>query len=238
MSQLQVRQLFDAKAATWPSKYAPDGRLAGRLTRLADAVAYHVPAGGSVLDLGCGTGELAIALAASGMRATGCDISPEMLRIAAGADAPGTVDWVELEPGWRVLPFRRRDVRRGGRLERPRVRRRSSGRAARMPSRAAPRRHRALHRPGPAPPGPLAGVADSASWPGSRCSARLAAAGPGWTAYLTYLQISRQRHSSAVVARRRRAGRSPRDSLPNPFAGALATPPAHLPATREMRNST
>lgn len=104
---LQVRGLFDAKAVTWPSKYAPGGRLAGRLTRLTDAVAYHVPAGGSVLDLGCGTGELAIALTTSGIRAIGCDISPEMLRIAADADVPGNVDdWVELEPDWRVLPFR------------------------------------------------------------------------------------------------------------------------------------
>jgi ubiquinone/menaquinone biosynthesis C-methylase UbiE len=101
---LQVRGLFDAKAAGWPSKYAPGGRLTGRLTRLVDAVAYHVPVGGSVLDLGCGTGELAIALATSGMRATGCDISPRMLRIAAEANA--SVDWIELEPDWQVLPFR------------------------------------------------------------------------------------------------------------------------------------
>jgi ubiquinone/menaquinone biosynthesis C-methylase UbiE len=101
---LQVRGLFDAKAAAWPAKYAPGGRLAGRLTRLADAVAHHVPVGDSVLDLGCGTGELSVVLATSGMRATGCDISPEMLRIAA--DAPGNVDWVALEPDWRVLPFR------------------------------------------------------------------------------------------------------------------------------------
>jgi SAM-dependent methyltransferase len=101
----QVRNLFDAKAATWPSKYAPDGRLAGRLTRLAGAVAYHVPAGGSVLDLGCGTGELAITIAAAGMQATGCDISPEMLHRAAAADQSGAADWVQLDPGWRRLPF-------------------------------------------------------------------------------------------------------------------------------------
>jgi SAM-dependent methyltransferase len=101
----QVRQLFDAKAATWPSKYAPDGPLAGRLTRLASAVIHHVPAGGSVLDLGCGTGELAGAIAAAGMRATGCDISPKMLHRAASADPSGTVDWVQLDPGWQVLPF-------------------------------------------------------------------------------------------------------------------------------------
>jgi ubiquinone/menaquinone biosynthesis C-methylase UbiE len=107
---VQVRQLFDAKAAAWPSKYAPDGRLAGRLTRLAAVVNYHVPSGGSVLDLGCGTGELASVLAAAGMRVTGCDISPEMLRRAAAAtavpaDPASPVDWVQLNPGWRRLPF-------------------------------------------------------------------------------------------------------------------------------------
>lgn len=102
---VQVRELFDAKAAAWPSKYTPDGRLAGRLTRLADAVTYHVPAGGSVLDLGCGTGELAVAIAAAGVQPTGCDISPEMLHRAAAADPAGAVDWVQLDPGWQVLPF-------------------------------------------------------------------------------------------------------------------------------------
>jgi ubiquinone/menaquinone biosynthesis C-methylase UbiE len=102
---LQVRNLFDAKAATWPSKYVPGGRLTGRLTRLAGAVAYHVPAGGSVLDLGCGTGELAVTIAAAGMQTTGCDISPKMLHRAAAADPSGAADWVQLDPGWRRLPF-------------------------------------------------------------------------------------------------------------------------------------
>lgn len=41
---LQVWQLFDAEATAWTSKYAPDGHLAGRLTRPASAVTYHVPA--------------------------------------------------------------------------------------------------------------------------------------------------------------------------------------------------
>lgn len=102
---VQVRQLFDAKAAAWPSKYAPDGRLAGRLTRLLSAVTCHLPAGGSVLDFGCGTGELATAVAAAGMRVTGCDISPEMLHRAAAADLSGQVDWIQLDPGWRMLPY-------------------------------------------------------------------------------------------------------------------------------------
>jgi SAM-dependent methyltransferase len=101
-----VRQLFDSKAAAWPSKYGPDGRLAGRLTRLADAIAFRVQAESSVLDLGCGTGDLASAIAATGLRVTGCDISPEMLCRAAAADPSGTVGWVQLEPDWQTLPFR------------------------------------------------------------------------------------------------------------------------------------
>jgi SAM-dependent methyltransferase len=100
---VQVRQLFDAKAPAWSSKYTQDGRLVGRLDRLASAVTYHVPAGGSVLDLGCGTGELAGAMAAAGLRATGCDISPQMLHRAAVSS--GLVDFVQLDPGWQVLPF-------------------------------------------------------------------------------------------------------------------------------------
>jgi SAM-dependent methyltransferase len=104
---VQVRQLFDIKASTWSAKYAPGGRLTGRLTRFASALSYHVPAEGQVLDLGCGTGELACAIATAGMRVTGCDISPEMLHRAAAADVSGAVDWVQLDPGWHRLPFER-----------------------------------------------------------------------------------------------------------------------------------
>lgn len=106
MPDLAVRQLFDAKAAAWPAKYAPGGRLTGRLAQLADAVALQVPPGGLVLDLGCGTGELAAALAAAGMRAVGCDISQQMLRRASAASPAGPAHWVRLDPGWRTLPLR------------------------------------------------------------------------------------------------------------------------------------
>jgi SAM-dependent methyltransferase len=101
----QVRGLFDAKAATWPAKYAHDGRLSGRLTRLAAALSNHVPAAGRVLDLGCGTGELARAAAARGMLVTACDISQQMLRRAAERDPIGAVEWVQLCPNWQTLPF-------------------------------------------------------------------------------------------------------------------------------------
>lgn len=101
----QVRQLFDAKAATWSAKYAPDGRLISRLSSLAGALARYVPAGGRVLDLGCGTGELARAAAAASMRVAACDISPDMLVGATAQDPDSLVDWVQLDLGWRTLPF-------------------------------------------------------------------------------------------------------------------------------------
>jgi SAM-dependent methyltransferase len=101
----QVRALFDAKAIGWPGKYAPDGRLAGRLTQLADVVLDLIAAGGEVLDLGCGSGELARRLGDAGYRVTGCDIAPQMLRQAAAADQRHTVNWIGLDPRWRALPF-------------------------------------------------------------------------------------------------------------------------------------
>jgi len=101
----QVRQLFDAKAATWSEKYAAGGRLTGRLAHLADAAQAQVSAGCAVLDLGCGTGDLARHLAQGGIKVTGCDISGEMLKRATQADAMGAVEWVRLDPDWQALPF-------------------------------------------------------------------------------------------------------------------------------------
>jgi SAM-dependent methyltransferase len=101
----QVRLLFDEKAATWSAKYAAEGRLTARLAQFEQCLAHHVPAGGRVLDLGCGTGDVARAADAAGLRVTACDISPEMLRRATSGGRGGAVDWVALEPQWRTLPF-------------------------------------------------------------------------------------------------------------------------------------
>jgi SAM-dependent methyltransferase len=100
----EVLSLFEAQAPDWAAKYAPGGPLAGRLAALTAVVRSRARAGSRVLDLGCGTGELARALAAAGLRVAGCDISPEMLRHAA-RDGGECAGWVRLEPDWRTLPF-------------------------------------------------------------------------------------------------------------------------------------
>jgi SAM-dependent methyltransferase len=110
--ELQAREvlhLFDAKAVTWSAKYVPDGPLVGRLARLSAAVGRHAQPGDRVLDLGCGSGELARTLAAAGLRVAGCDISQQMLMHAVRAHAAsrreGCAGWVRLAPAWRRLPF-------------------------------------------------------------------------------------------------------------------------------------
>ena len=100
----EVLRLFEAKAVTWSAKYAPDGPLTGRLASLSAAVRRHAGVGNRVLDLGCGTGELARALATAGFQVTGCDVSPQML-LRAARDRGGCAGWVRLEPDWRTLPF-------------------------------------------------------------------------------------------------------------------------------------
>src|SRR5215203_1271049 len=47
-----------------------------------------------IVDLGCGTGRLALLLAARGHRVTGIDPSPLMLAVARAKDAAGVVRWV------------------------------------------------------------------------------------------------------------------------------------------------
>ena len=101
----EVRRLFDAHATTWPARYSPGGPLTGRLDLFLAVLGEFMPAGCQVLDLGCGTGELARAAALGGLRVAGCDISAPMLRSAAAADLASAVAWMRLSPDWQRLPF-------------------------------------------------------------------------------------------------------------------------------------
>lgn len=48
---------------------------------------------GSLLDAGCGTGTLALALARTGIEVAGVDLSPSLLDVAREKDADGAVAW-------------------------------------------------------------------------------------------------------------------------------------------------
>ncbi|THD51748.1 class I SAM-dependent methyltransferase [Phenylobacterium sp.] len=85
-------------AAFYDTVTAADTRLEGDL----DIYSRLAPAGGSILELGVGTGRLAFALAERGFTVVGVDIAPAMLAQAAAkqADLPATVAArVELKRG-------------------------------------------------------------------------------------------------------------------------------------------
>ena len=68
-----------------PGRYDRGMRLLtlGRLARLYEDIATRLTSGERVLDVGCGTGALAVRLARQGCYITGIDISPRMLAQAA-----------------------------------------------------------------------------------------------------------------------------------------------------------
>ncbi|MFQ5689145.1 MAG: corrinoid protein-associated methyltransferase CpaM [Gemmatimonadota bacterium] len=69
----------------------------GRIGAAYDRLASRIRAGDRVLDLGCGTGALALRAAARGARVKAVDVSPEMLEIAGRrVREAGLEDRVEL----------------------------------------------------------------------------------------------------------------------------------------------
>jgi SAM-dependent methyltransferase len=75
-----------------------------RLDELAAALDWLAPPPATVLDFGCGTGDLVRALAQRGWRMTGCDASPAMLAVARELMPEGNWELVEPFPN-HPLPF-------------------------------------------------------------------------------------------------------------------------------------
>ena len=73
---------------------------------LADAVAADLPAGGTVIEVGCGTGSLGIALAAARPDATvvGVDGDPYVLALARRKPGAARVTWIEGLAGSFLVP--------------------------------------------------------------------------------------------------------------------------------------
>ena len=70
-------------------RYRPDGGLDAAENALTQR---FLPSGGTVLDLGCGNGRVALALAARGFQVEGLDISPSMIEEARAASAAAGID--------------------------------------------------------------------------------------------------------------------------------------------------
>jgi len=101
-----VVQLFDDHAEGYDAWYAtPMGRLVDSMEKEAVFGLLEPVPGLSVLDVGCGTGNYALELAACGLAVTGVDISPAMLvRAREKARTRGLV--VSFHPAdARELPF-------------------------------------------------------------------------------------------------------------------------------------
>ena len=82
-----ISEYWDAAADTFDDE--TDHGLHAPVTYAAWAALFAewVPAGSRVLDLGCGTGSLAVLLAGQGHRVTGVDLSARMIELARGKAA-------------------------------------------------------------------------------------------------------------------------------------------------------
>jgi len=98
------QRFFDEQAPRWVDKYAPEGPLRFRLAWFERALQELVPAGGKVLDFGCGTGNLTLHLQSLGYPTVGADVSGRMLERAKSV-APH-LSWIHTFPG-RPLPLER-----------------------------------------------------------------------------------------------------------------------------------
>lgn len=83
---------FDRQAAGWSSThYGTGGGMVARIARFSDALASVVPQSARILDYGCGSGDIAAAIARRGYDVEACDASPKMIeeakRIHAGSGA-------------------------------------------------------------------------------------------------------------------------------------------------------
>jgi 2-polyprenyl-3-methyl-5-hydroxy-6-metoxy-1,4-benzoquinol methylase len=95
-AELRKQAFFDRLATTWSKDhYGPQGDMAERTARFAGALEVLVPTGASILDYGCGTGDIAAALAERGYRVEARDKSAGMITQARALHAGSTACFFE-----------------------------------------------------------------------------------------------------------------------------------------------
>jgi len=110
----QVAQAFDRAAQSYDEEYRANRMMAWLRAESLAALQATFPPGSYLLELGCGTGEEALALSRAGYRIVATDVSPTMIEVArAKAQAAGAegVAFYVLPAG--QLPELARDYERG-----------------------------------------------------------------------------------------------------------------------------
>lgn len=101
-----IARYFDACASIWERNYAPAGSMLERVAQFSSAIGARVAPPASILDFGCGTGEIARALASGGYAVTGCDLSPAMVAAARSRTPANGPTYVVLDAArLPILPF-------------------------------------------------------------------------------------------------------------------------------------
>ncbi|HKQ05049.1 MAG TPA: methyltransferase domain-containing protein [Blastocatellia bacterium] len=100
-----VQRLFNDKAASWPAKYEDNGPLRHRLHAVGQLITQRLSRPAAILDLGCGTGNLAFHLSRQGYDVTACDIAEQMIEEGQRAFAGAPIRWLRLSANWQRLPL-------------------------------------------------------------------------------------------------------------------------------------
>lgn len=100
-----VRAHFDLLADRWARLYRDKGPFQGRVQRYLQILGTVESVPARVLDFGCGSGDIANALAEAGYKVSGVDISEPMIRQCCSRFSQSTVTFAKVDSRG-CLPFR------------------------------------------------------------------------------------------------------------------------------------
>ncbi|MEJ2735769.1 MAG: methyltransferase domain-containing protein [Anaerolineae bacterium] len=96
----RVAQAFDQAAGTYDELYQRNSIMAWMRAESLETLQTRFAPGSHLLEIGCGTGEEALALSRLGYQVLATDVSPKMIETAHAKTQAGPAEGVT----WRVLP--------------------------------------------------------------------------------------------------------------------------------------